>query len=813
MISGLKVKQIEDFKIVLGWNPCEDVEGYRVYWADKDIPTMKYKCIGTVDTNEFEFTKATHVPHYFKIAPVIKGVEIGMSDVIKTPIKKRFNEQLEKLSRGLIAVNTPNGIFLSWRLMLDEVKGYSKTGLTGTDFVIYKNGIQIATVTDSTNYLDAEGTMEDTYAVAALDELGEKEPCESVKAWASKENYIDIPLQIPEGGVTPAGEAYTYHANDMSIGDVDGDGEYEFIVKWDPSNSHDVSIKGYTGKCFIDCYRLDGTLLWRLDMGMNIRSGAHYTQFMVYDFDGDGKAEMAVKTAPGTKMTRYDEQGNILSEAYITMPKRDLEAGYSHEDNYVCSSEDYFNYLVKQFKNWTSFEEVQKGQWPATLEECFGIPVQYSYPLNEEDAHALVHYFIHTYAKERSPKNELEKFEGFIMEGPEYLTMFSGMGEEIETIDFKYGRVDDGLRWGDYAMPRIEPCNRVDRFLSGVAYLDGERPYLIMCRGYYTRTTIVAYSFFERKFKEYFAIDSGFVPMRNPFNDHPHGAIGEDPVYGIIAGQGNHSLSTADVDGDGCQEIIYGGATIDHDGSVLYSSYDYLPNGTYAKLGHGDAMHVAHINPDKPGFEIFNVFEGAKEAPYGFALRDAETGEVIFGEYAETDLGRCMVGDINPNVRGLQVWVKDVRSCLGEVLPDHLLGTNQSIRWAADMSTQILDGNDIFGSHCGVINDNTHGIMLEPKDTATNNGTKGNPCLIANVFGDFREQLLLRTADNSAIRIYTNTEITHHKLFTPMHDVMYRTGVAWQNNCYNQPCYTKFYYASDMEWEYVLPALNAEEAK
>lgn len=808
----LKVKSIEDTSLVLEWKEVQEAESYRIYWADKNTSNMKYKCVGEVKRGEFHFNKSTHVPHYFKVAVVCQGKEVSHSEVLMTPIKKKFNEQLEKLSRGLIAVKAQNGIFLSWRLFIDEVEGYSSTGLTGIDFAVYKNGKKIALVTDSTNYLDQDGTMDDEYAVAAIDKGIKKECSKSVKAWTSGGNYIDIPLQIPEGGVTPSGEHYTYTANDMSVGDVNGDGEYEYIVKWDPTNSHDVSIKGYTGNCFIDCYELDGTLLWRLDMGCNIRSGAHYTQFMVYDFDHDGKAEMAVKTAPGTVMTKFDRQGNVVSKQYITMPQEDIEAGYSHADNYVCSAEDYFNYMIRRFMAWHEHPEVVKGNWPKTLEECFGLENIYSYPLSEEDATKLVEYFITVYAKARSPRNELDKFEGFIMEGPEYLTMFSGAGDEIETIRFKYDRVDDGLMWGDYSLPRIEPCNRVDRFLSGVAYLDGERPYLIMCRGYYTRTTIVAYSFFERKFKEYFSIDSGFVPMKNPFNDNPHGEIGTDPVYGILAGQGNHSLSTADVDGDGCQEIIYGGATIDHDGSILYSSYDYLPNGTYAKLGHGDAMHVAKIDPDRPGYEIFNVFEGAQAAPYGFALRDAETGEVLFGEYAETDLGRCMIGDINPKVRGLQVWVKDVRSCTGEILEDHLLGTNQSIRWAADMSTQILDGNDIFGSHRGVINDNTHGVMLAPENMATNNGTKGNPCLVANVFGDFREQLLLRKADNSAIRIYTNTEVTTHKLFTLMHDTMYRTSVAWQNNCYNQPGYTKFYYASDMEWEYVLPVLKAKEA-
>ena len=244
------------------------------------------------------------------------------------------------------------------------------------------------------------------------------------------------------------------------------------------------------------------------------------------------------------------------------------------------------------------------------------------------------------------------------------------------------------------------------------------------------------------------------------------------------------------------------------DGSLLYSSYGTRPDGVRAKFGHGDAMHVANIDPDRPGLEIFNVFEGGAAVPYGYALRDAETGEAIFGEYATVDLGRCMIGKIEPDIRGLQVWVNDTYDCKGNKLETPLLGTNQSIRWAGDLTTQILDGVQYIGTvQPGVVNDNIHGIMLKPEGTMTNNGTKGNPCLVADIFGDFREELLLRTQDDSAIRIYMNTEITGHKLFTLMHDTQYRCGVAWQNNCYNQPCYTKFYYAGDMDFKYVLPEL------
>lgn len=813
----LKIKLLEDFSVTVCWEPEEGADCYRIYWADRDTPGMCYRLMAETQDTEYTLHRATHIPHYLKVAAVSAGEESKSSPVLRTPVKKQFHEQLEELGRGLVAIQTAGGIFLSWRMLLDEVSGYCGTGMTGTDYAVYRGTERIAVVTDSTNYLDRDGTAADRYRVVPVRDGKAEQPGgnaggaagesgdDSVGVWPHP--YWDIPLQKPEGGVTPAGEAFEYHANDMSVGDVDGDGEYEFIVKWDPSNSHDVSQKGYTGKCYLDCYKLDGALLWRLDMGVNIRAGAHYTQFMVYDFNGDGKAEMAVKTAPGTKMTRYKGDGQILEEHFITMPEADILAGVSHESNFVCSANDYREHMANVFRHWQEHPEVVKGRWPETLEECFGIEKRYEYPLNREDSYALTDYFIHTYAPSRSEKNHLEAFEGFVYEGPEYLTMFAGDGRELETIPFKMGRVDDGLMWGDYALKRIEPCNRVDRFLSGVAYLDGERPYLIICRGYYTRTTIVAYDFFEDKFHEVFTVDSGFVPMKNPFRDDEiHDICGEYPVYGILAGQGNHSLATADVDGDGCMEIIYGAAVIDHDGSLLYSSYGIRPDGVRAKFGHGDAMHVANIDPDRPGLEIFNVFEGGAAVPYGYALRDAESGEVIFGEYATIDLGRCMIGKIDPDTRGLQVWVNDTYDCKGNKLQVPLLGTNQSIRWAGDLTTQIMDGVQYIGTtQPGVINDNIHGVMLAPEGTMTNNGTKGNPCLVADIFGDFREELLLRLADDSAIRIYMNTEITGHKLFTMMHDTQYRCGVAWQNNCYNQPCYPKFYYADDMDFKDVLP--------
>ena len=364
--------------------------------------------------------------------------------------------------------------------------------------------------------------------------------------------------------------------------------------------------------------------------------------------------------------------------------------------------------------------------------------------------------------------------------------------------------------WGDYAMARIEPGNRVDRFLAGVAYLDGRRPSAVFARGYYTRSTLVAYRWDGRRLAEDWYVDSGWTPMTNPFNDAPHGRDGTDPEFGTLTTQGFHSLSAADVDGDGRQEIVYGAATIDDDGSLLYSSFGVLPEGSAApgqrvRLGHGDAMHVTDIDPDRPGLEIFTVHEGATVAPYGMAMRDAATGEVLFGAYSGRDTGRGMVGDVLPDVRGIEAWASmpggsealGLHTAKGQVTPGPIPGTNQSIRWAADLTTQIVNG---AGDVTPTIDDWRRGTLLTADGTRTNNGTKGNPSLVADILGDWREELLVRTVDSAAIRIYLSTEVTTHKLYTLMHDPQYRVEVARQQTTYNQPSYPGFYLASDTDW-------------
>ncbi|MBW7457155.1 rhamnogalacturonan lyase, partial [Paenibacillus sepulcri] len=592
----------------------------------------------------------------------ISGIAAASTQVSQSSVKNGY--QLEYLDRGLTAAKVSNGVFLSWRLLGHEVTGYSDKGLTGTNFNVYRSGEKIATVTDSTNYLDAAGTAASEYSVVAVVDGEETDASGIVKPWAS--NYLDVPLKVPAPGTTPKGENYTYSANDTSVGDVDGDGQYELFVKWDPSNSKDVSQKGYTGKTYIDCYTLEGKLLYRIDLGVNIRAGAHYTQFNVYDFDGDGKAEIMFKTAPGTKVIKYDDAGNVASEKYITMLPEDIAAGYSNTDDYRYSAADYYDHLVRMFQDYQNHPEVVAGHWPATIEEAFRplealftgsqalppMPI-HPYPLSVEDARTLADYYIDVLAPKRSANNQLRTFDGFILTGPEYLSVFNGAtGDEMETIRFKTGRTDDGLMWGDYALGRVEPGNRVDRFMSGIAFLDGKKPYSIMVRGVYTRVTMVAYSWNGQHLEEYWNVDSGWVPMTNPFFDTPHGRPGTNPGYEGLTTQGGHSMSVADVDFDGKQEIIYAASTIDDDGTVMYNSSGAMPPASEApgeirRIGHGDMLHVADIDPDRAGLEIFMVHEGATSVPYGYTMRDARTGEVIYGAYTGRDTGRGMIGDVN----------------------------------------------------------------------------------------------------------------------------------------------------------------------
>ena len=579
----------------------------------------------------------------------------------------------EQLNRGVVAVKTPDGkVAVSWRTLTSDPKGQP--------YDVYRNGQKLNAkplTTGGTFYIDEHPLQgEDaTYEVGGWSYTLHPD---------SPVNYLRIPLQKPEG---------RYTANDASVGDVDGDGQYEIFLKWEPWNAHDNSHDGFTDPVIIDCYRLDGTQLWRINLGRNIRAGAHYTQFMVYDFDGDGRAEMMCKTADGTR----DGQGTVIGD----------------------STADYRN---------------QAGR---------------------------------------------------ILEGPEFLTVFDGLtGRALDTKPYIPARGDVSA-WGD------NKANRSDRFLAAVAYLGASLPQgggkegasAIFCRGYYTRSVIVAWDWDGRQLKTRWTFDTN------------------NPEWSSYAGQGNHNLRIADVDGDGYDEITYGSMAVDHDGRGLYNT----------GFGHGDAMHLI-ADPKTNELYIWDCHENRRD---GSELRNARTGEVIFQIPSNTDVGRCMAADIDPTSYGCEMWSADshgIRSMKGEVInkakdsddPQHnnylmmngrWLSMNFGIWWDGDLLRELLDRSTISKYDW----ENHQIVDLQRLDGQFNNGTKSNPCLSADLIGDWREEVLTRNRESTELRLYVTTIPTPYRINCLMEDIPYRLSVATQNVAYNQPPEPGYYIGPDNE--------------
>jgi rhamnogalacturonan endolyase len=546
--------------------------------------------------------------------------------------------QLEKLDRGVVSVRSGNGNLVSWRLLATDPNGAS--------FNVYRGGTKVndSPVTGSTNYLDSGAGADTSYTVRAV--FGGTEQAASPASLSFSAGYLDVPITPPTS---------THNANDASVGDVDGDGQYEIFLKWDPADAKDNSQAGTTGQTYIDAYRLNGTRLWRINLGRNIRAGAHYTQFQVYDYDGDGKAEIAMKTADGTT----DGTGRVIGSA---------SANYRNGD-------------------------------------------------------------------------------GYILTGPEYLTMFNGQtGAAMSTVNYDPPR-GNVSSWGD------SYGNRVDRFLAATAYLDGARPSVIMARGYYTRSVIAAWDF-----------RNGALTKRWTFDSNSNTSY---------AGQGNHNLSVADVDADGKDEIVYGSMAIDDNGRPLWNT----------RFGHGDAMHLGDLIPSRPGLELFKVDEnGSQPASW---MADARTGEILWRTAPSGDNGRGVSANIWAGSPGAESWSSadsQVRNTSGQTIGRKPGSANFLAYWDGDVVRELLDGNHV--DKYGTSGDTR---LLTASGVHTNNGTKSNASLSGDILGDWREEVIWPTTDNRALRIYSTPIQTNRRLITLMHDPMYRLAIAWQNTAYNQP--------------------------
>ncbi|WP_330310938.1 rhamnogalacturonan lyase [Streptomyces sp. NBC_00523] len=571
--------------------------------------------------------------------------------------------QVEALDRGVVSVHTDSGNLVSWRWLATDPDSVA--------FNVYRAGTKVnaSPVTGSTNYFHSGAPNSADYTVRAV--VDGVEQADSVHAVQFRAGYKDVPITPPPGGTTPDGVAYTYEANDASVGDLDGDGALDFVLKWQPTNAKDNSQSGYTGNTVVDGIRLDGTRLWRIDLGRNIRSGAHYTQFQVYDYDGDGRAEVAMKTADGS----VDGRGTVIGSA----------------------SADHRNSA------------------------------------------------------------------GYVLSGPEYLTMFNGLtGAAMGTVDYVPAR-GTVSSWGD------SYGNRVDRFLAGTAYLDGGRPSLIMARGYYTRTVIAAWDWRGGAFTRRWTFDT---------NSSTNTGRGYD-------GQGNHQLSVADVDGDGRDEIVYGAMAVDDNGSSLWTT----------RNGHGDAMHVGDLDPARPGLEEFKVDEdGSKPSSW---MADAKTGQIIWSTPAGGDNGRGVSDDIWAGSPGAESWssaASGIRDPHGTVVASRKpSSTNFLAWWDGDTTRELLDGTHI--DKYGTSGDTR---LLTGASVHSNNGTKATPVLSGDLLGDWREEVVWATTNNTALRIYSTPYETTTRITTLLHDTTYRTALAWQNTAYNQPPHPGFFLGDGM---------------
>ena len=619
--------------------------------------------------------------------------------------------------RGLVAVKAEEGVFVSWRSYGTDPDDIS--------FTLERGGAQIYSG-PLTCFLDTEGGSGDVYRLAASGGISSEG--EETVAWEAQ--YQEFALQVPEPQMMPDAYVARYTANDMSVGDLDGDGRLELIVKWYPDNAQDNSKDGYTGTTFLDAYDIDiasgdARLMWRIDLGLNIRSGAHYTQFQVWDYDGDGRAELICKTADGT--TTYD--GNLQETGHV--------GAVSMAELNVTSRSNSTGYDFRQ----------HSGRM------------------------------------------------GRIVKGSEYLTAFDGeTGEIIDTVEYIPSRgpydeatgVWDTSNWGlKNGMPAEKNdgyANRADRFLSATAYLDEGSACAVFARGYYGRTAITAWKLLDGKLQMKWAFDA--------------------PNESKYAAQGNHGLSVNDVDGDGLDEIIYGSLTMDNDGTPLYVT----------GLGHGDAMHVSDWNGDGR-LEVFQVHEEAG-AQYHVELHDAGTGEILWGHYNGKDTGRGVAADIDPRYPGAEMWcaVTNVTyDCQGNIIyKDAKPSQNFSIFWDGDLLMELFDYDSVEGNVPQVQKWDYENlktkVLLQADGAALNNGTKGNAGLVADLWGDWREEFIVRDrADSSRIRIYSTAMETEYVFPCLLEDRAYREGVAWQNVAYNQPANLTVLLSRDLAAEGAVP--------
>lgn len=633
--------------------------------------------------------------------------------------------------------NNSSGIssaLISWRLL--------KTDPSNVAFDIYRSvdggaeeKLNENPISNATSWSDADIdiTKINTYRVTLANQT--ETLCDYTFAPEMATKFyreIVLNLNVPDASVT-------YSPDDIQVGDIDGDGEMEIIVKREPYDGANQGV-WFNGTTLLEAYKMDGTFLWQIDMGINIRSGSHYTSYILYDFDGDGLCEIAFRSSEGTKFA----DGKVITDAYGKVN----------------------DYRIRQSdaKGWYSGAAIQRDPNDAsTATTC-----------------------------------------GLIMEGPEYISICRGYdGREITRID-NIPRGGEGSKtsrakyWGEYWGDDFG--NRMDRFFIGVAYLDGipdettgvriSNPSLIISRGIYKNWQV-------------WALDlrgSELVP-RWKFDTAEHSSK--------WLGMCSHSFRVADLDGDGRDEILYGSAAIDDNGSELWCTGN----------GHGDCLYVGKFIKDRSGLQIVASFEepgnyNGQGHGYGCQVIDARDGSLITGHGAgsASDVGRCIVADIDPDSPNFEYWSslhEGVFSCSGNGLVSSAYPTgigsgimyNVAIYWSGQPTRELLDRACIVSyKENPDVNKTNKTRLVSFGSYGSNDGnhsTKYNPCYYGDFLGDYREEVILGSSDYKSLYIFSTNHPTTHRLPHLMTDHNYDMSQAMQNMGYNQGTNLGYYVGAE----------------
>lgn len=579
----------------------------------------------------------------------------------------------ERLDRGLVAVRDGDGrVTAGWRLLASDPPGVA--------FNLYRvaggeeERVNGRPLTGATWLVDDRGGAE--YCVRAV--VGGEEQAPSRRARVLEHPWLEVPLRTPDG----------YRPGDCAAGDLDGDGAYELVVH-QVCQPRDNGSPGLTGAPVLDAHELDGTFLWRIELGRNIREGEHYTQFMVYDLDGDGRAEVACKTADGTR----DGAGRVIGDGG---------------------------------RDWRNHEQ-------------------------------------------GTPRH------GRVLAGPEFLTIFDGRtGAALATADYIPGR-DPIDGWGGIGGNgrNDDHGNRCDRFLACVAYLDGRRPSLVMCRGVYGRSVLAAWDWRDGRLTSRWVFDTGV--SRPPF-------AGASP----FSGMGGHSLAVADVDADGRDEIVYQAMAVDDDGTGLYAT----------GRRHGDSLCVGDFDPQRPGLELYLVTENedatVRFGTPGAGMHDARTGGLLWSHSPGVDISDGMVADIDPRHPGAEVWggPGGLRTATGRRIGPGPRFADWVVWWDGDLLREIYAGHAVFKWDW---EGGRERRIFAAEPPFARDGRRGwrfpgaRPNLAADLLGDWREELVLTGPGARSLRVHLTTEPTAHRVACLMGERQYRLAVALQNVAYNKP--------------------------